>query len=312
MIYCSLEPGLLNLRGLQSERTTDALRVLSALVTHKAFFERGLANSDRPKMPATGEYINAILNDLDAISISSPPIQRPIRELIVDFLGRAVRPLFIPTGLNDVALDREICSDWVHEDIRKQWIDCLAAGLVDQITSGNPSAEQTVMIAVSSVSDLSFEVAVTSNSIGECLGISTSSWLLPLVADELSWKAMLARSGDWTEHISVLVEQCARCSLGIEVNRISQHPNIYVEEPCRRALRRENNSQTRSQVVEVIPRRAFNRLRPQDGDETIKSQSGMRRLYVKKMNPPVRLHYHLKDNDLTFVMYSNGDHDQGL
>src|SRR5689334_15792691 len=122
MIYCSLEPGLLSLRGLEPHDTSTAFAVIKSLFVHREMLRKSQA-----RVPVTDQFISTILDGLNYVPIQNPPIQRDLRAFITEALSRQIKPSLKPTGLEDIEINPNIASPWISDELRRMWIDCIVA-----------------------------------------------------------------------------------------------------------------------------------------------------------------------------------------
>lgn len=305
MILCNLEPGLLVLDGLMPYQTAEAFAILKALIVHK-----NATQALGAKIPVTPGYVQHVTAQLDRIPFSNPPIRKPLKEYILDMLARQVNPALAPAGVDDVVLHPDIVSPWISADIRELWLDCFAAAIYH---SNVEDLDARVITATWDRSDLPLDVELRSDQLGEYSGLASNRWLSPLVVHDCDWRAVVFDGKDWPNGLEkALVEAYGRRCLRIEPAELDRHRAVLFEPACLHDIAKEADSTLRQAVVEVIACRAYNRLRPDQNDETIRGQEGIRRVYVKKMEPVVRLHYYLTKDSVVFTLYSNGDHDRGL
>lgn len=308
MILCSLEPGLLSLRGLEPHDTTTAFAVINSLIVHREMLRKNQA-----RVPVTDQFISAILEGLNEVPIHNPPIQRALREFIIEALSRQVKPSLIPTGIEDTEIEPNVVSPWISADIRKMWIDCIAAAIADLPTINSSTSDDTILtLATWLYNNWPLDVELTSESLRTVLEKENNCWTIPLLISEHDWQIALAKTGLWGENLEVLIEEHARRFLGIPLENITERRQFQIEASCYHAICKESDPALRANIIEVMACRAYDRLLPHHNNETIKGQKGMWRVYVKKTAPPVRLHYYLKDGAVFYTLYSNNDHDKGL
>jgi hypothetical protein len=308
MIYCSLEPGLLSLKGLEPHDTATAFAVINALFLH-----RDMLRKSKALVPVTDEFIKVILDGLNNVPIQNPPIQRTLKEFIIEALSRRVKPSLIPTGVEDVAIEPDIVSAWISSDLRKMWVDCIVAAIAEYPTINNATSDDAILtLATWLCNKWPLDIELTSENLCTVLDRESTCWTIPLLIGEHDWKIALAKTSSWIENLEILVEEHARRYLGIPLANISERRAFQIEQPCYHDICKESDPNLRASIIEVMACRAYDHLLPHHHNETIKGQKGMWRVYVKKMAPSVRLHYYLEDSTIFYTLYSNNEHDKGL
>lgn len=308
MIFCNLDPSLLIFNELGPDDLVEAKRILDILTLH----QRQIIRS-RAEIPITSEYMIHILDSLNSIPIKNPPIQQPLKILITNLLGRTVSPPLPPTKITDTIISPEITKEWVNDDTKLLWLDCLLSALYDKISNiGVVQGQKENIVATYGLPVHVENLKLTSQDLGKILE-SVPEWQLPLVTTDAEWIGLLAEFREWPHGLeSALIELYAYRNLGVYVENIpSRHP-IDFEAPCLRDISNETNTLFRNKLIEIIACRAYDKVKPQHFDHKHDTKPGIRRVWVRKMKPSVRLHYYIDGEKIIYCMYENQDHDRGL
>ena len=306
MIYCHIEPGLLMVNVIPSGNVKQLRILVDSLSLHGR-----MMSSANTQLPVTVPYISRVMDALNRSSSSTEEsyVLGMMRKQVLAILGRSIKPAWPPAGIHDIRAEPVVISSWIAEDVQQMWLDCLVAALYEKETTNGVE----LACATWKRDGLPSSIKVICPEIGTYGGKASGELITPLLASDLDWKAFLALVRGWPNGLSTdLIDHYAACYHLVPDNKIGQRHSVIFEHACLRDISNETDDTTRSRIIDVIARLTYNCLLPENGDETIKSQRGMRRVYVKKMAPVIRLHYHLDDNTVTFTMYSNGDHDKGL
>ncbi len=308
MIYCSLEPGLLIFEGLRSHEIDKAFSVLDALIVHRTYIVKWQA-----RIPVTSDFIALVIASLSRIQIRNPPLENDLRRYILEILTRHTSPALLRTGVADINITPDIVSWWINDGVRKEWLDCVSATLLEILSIGEePTQNAELFFATWKRDDLQTEVAISSREIQSFLNLDTNAWNFPLMVYQRDWDAIFASTLEWPLGLDKMVESYARKNLSISEENISKRREIRFDKECLESIASEGNPEIRRLLIEVIACRAYDRPRSNHHDETIKTQLGTRRVSVRKMNPPIRLHYHLDEGRVVYELYSVGEHDKGL
>jgi hypothetical protein len=304
MIYCSLEPGLLILEGLAPHDTSKAFSVVRSLILHKKMMDQ-----TQVQIPMTKGYVERIYSALENIPIKNPPLASELRQYIVAVLAKMSSPPLPPAEFDGTCLEPDFTSEWIDEETKRIWLDCLTAAMFDDFTND----EIVLSSATWFRNNVPDAVRASNSRLCEHLEAEEHYWDMPVLTTELAWNALFSLLNGWPTGLDTcLIDSYAVQHLGITPDQIAERRKIRFSAPCYRDISRENDTDVRASVVDVIARRAFNCLMPENNDETITGQPGVRRVYVKKMAPPIRLHYTMSDESITFILYSNNDHHRGL
>lgn len=308
MIYCSLEPGLLIFEGLRSHEIGIAFSVLDALIVHRTYIVKSQA-----RIPVTSDFIALVIASLSRIHISNPPLENDLRRYILEILTRQASPALLRTGVADINITPDIVSGWIDDGVRKEWLDCVSATLLEILSIGEePTQKAELFFAAWKRDNLQTEVVVSSGEIQGFLNLDTDAWHFPLLAYQHDWDAIFASSLEWPQGLDKMVESYARRYFNISEEDISKRREVRFDKGCLESIANERNPKIRGLLIEVIACRAYDRPRSNHHDEAIKTQPGTRRVYIRKMNPPIRLHYHLDKGRVVYVLYSAGEHEKGL
>lgn len=302
MIYCSLDPGLLILEGLSPHEVDKAKSVINSLILHNRKMEQCGA-----LIPMTNQMIQRVYKSLDKIQITNPPILSPLRGQIISMLNRMAQPPLGPANLPGMIVIPDITSSWISQDIKDLWFDCLTSSLFEKQT------KEEIELAISTWQreNVPFFVVISNPNLDDLLSIDNGSMQIPVMVNEKDWDEFICALRGWPIGLdSVLIESYGRRSLGIPIDALSLRRGVEFEAPCYRDICHEQDTQIQCSIIEVVACRVYNRLRPDHHDEIL--ESGEHRIYVRKMAPPVRLHYILRENSIVFTLYSNGEHDRGL
>ncbi len=304
MLYCSFEPGLFILQGLHPHETNKAFAVLRSLITHKNMMDQA-----RAVIPMTRRYIDRIYNALQSFPISNPPLEKDLRMYIIAALAKMSTPPLVEIGIDGTILNPEITSDWIDDETRRIWLDSLCSAIFDLSTDGSNKLSTATWYR----QDIPSNIIVSNPILDELSGTKNQYWEIPVLTDKLDWEVLLCIFRGWPIGIdSTLIDSYAKKNLGIPLNQLVNRKSILFEPACYREIVREADPNLRNSIIEVIACRAYNRVKPEHHDETHKTQRGVRRVYVRKMSPAVRLHYTINDESITYILYSSGEHDRGL
>jgi hypothetical protein len=261
------------------------------------------------QIPMTKKYLDRIYSALYKIPIKNPPIESDLRQYIIAALAKMSLPILIPAGLDVTTLQPDFTSDWIDEETKHIWLDSLAAAMFEEYTDD----EIKLSAATWFRQNVPAHALVSNPDLCEQLGVNDYKWCIPILADDLDWQELFCIFRGWPIGLdSTLIDNYAKRHLGLSPDQLKQRRKIQFDPSCHRDILRETDTQIRESIIEIIACRAFNCVRPEHQDETIESQPGVRRVYVKKMAPSVRLHYIMDNNYITYIVYSSGDHDKGL
>lgn len=303
MIYCSLDPGLLVMEGLESYEIGKARSVINSLIVHSRKMEEC-----RARIPMTQAFIQAVHTALDNIPFDNPPIRKPLRERIVEMLAKAAHPPVSPAEAVVTILSPDVSSSWITPEIRSLWLDCLAASLFEKLSD----QQSELVISTWPRDGLPFTARLASPDVYHTLELPEGELEVPVLKNEQDWDEYLCALQGWPAGLeNRLIEAYARRNLGIAQEQVKNRLTVEFTRPCYREVSREADPEIREMIIDTIACRAYNCLRKDHHDEPIEG-SDERRVRVKKMTPPVRLHYLLENSTATFTLYSNGDHDKGL
>lgn len=309
LVHAHIDPGLLIYDGLESHQLSIAFRLLRSLMLHKKMIDESGA-----QIPVTYDYLMRVYTGLGQIKIKNPPLEKELRSYIVELLGhRATKPALSATKVKRLSLVPDVSNDWIDEETKELWQDCVASSTYEMLTSQyDDKGGIHPTLATWPRENFALEVICTCPELCQCLDMDMETkWIFPVLSSQQDWDEFQTEFLPWPEGLSTgRIEKYARKNLGIPIDHLSRRLEIEFTASCYRDISRESDPEIRNAIIEVIACRAYNRLRPDHGDETI--SGGRRRVYVKKMAPPVRLHYSLEDNKAIFEMYSIRDHDKGL
>jgi hypothetical protein len=259
-------------------------------------------------IPITGELLQKIYDLIDDIHIADVASISLIKELIVSSLTRLSQPILVPINVSDSIIDPEIVSDWVDNDTKSLWHDCLGSIIFDKLSE----PDTKLLIATWSRDGLPEHLSFSSQEICGALSVENRNWLMPIVAEGSDWDEYCINPDEWPTNLIVYIEKYGRRVLKIGADQLVNHKGVKFVPSCLHDLSKEGSSAIRNQVVEIIACKAYNMVKPEHNDETIEGQPGIRRVSVNKMNPAVRLHYYQEHDELIYTIYSNGEHDKGL
>ena len=310
-IHAYIDPGLLIYDGLESHQITIAIRSFNSLSLHKKKIDETGA-----LIPVTLDYISRVYAGLDHIKIKNPPLERNLRAFIVELLGkRAIKPPLAPAKVEHLSLVPDLGSDWIDENTKELWKDCIASSTFERLAvpEENKKDIQPTM-ATWLRANLPVEVICSCPEVCQSLEMDPETeWSIPVLATQQDWDEFQVESLPWPAGLdNIRIEKYARKSLGIPNDQLPKRLEVEFTNPCYRDISREDDPEIMKAIIESIACKTYNCLRPDQVDETIKGQPDMRRLYIKKMAPVVRLHYYLEGNKVVFTMYSNGMHNKGL
>jgi len=304
MLYCSFEPGLFILQGLAPHDTNKAFAVVRSLMTHKKMMDQV-----HVQIPMTERYMYRVYDALENIPIKNPPLPSDLRRYIIAALAKMSSPLLPPAGLDGTTLQPDITSEWIDEETKHIWLDSLTAAMREEFNND----EIKISVATWFRQNIPAITLVSNPGLCEQLGITGQDWDIPVLADELDWNEIFCIFHGWPVGLdSVLIDSYAKRYLGTSLEQLGKRRKIHFDPSCHRDILRESDPIIRKSIIEVIACRAFNCPKPEHNDETIVGHPGVRRVSVKKMAPPVRLHYIMDDETITYTLYSNADHDRGL
>lgn len=304
MLYCSFEPGLFILQGLAPHETSKAFAVVKSLMVH-----RKMMDQVRVQIPMTKGYVERIYVALNNIPIKTPPLESELRQYIIAALAKMSSPPLPPAGIDGTTLQPDFTSEWIDEETKRIWLDSLTAAMFDEYTDD----EIKLSAATWFRQNIPTATLVSNPGLCEQLGVSDHDWDIPVLAEELDWNELFCIFRGWPVGLdSTLIDSYAKKHLGKSSEQLGRRRQIQFNPSCHRDILRENDIDIRMAIIEVISCRAFNCVKPEHNDETIVGQPRVRRVYVKKMAPPVRLHYVMDDETIRYTLYSNADHDRGL
>lgn len=303
MLYCSFEPGLFILQGLAPHETNKAFAVVKSLISHKKMMDQM-----HVQIPMTRRYVDRIYDALNTIPIKNPPLESDLRQYILAALAKMSSPPLPPAELDGTTLQPDFTSEWIDKETKCIWLDSLTAAMFEEYTDD----KITLSAATWFRQNIPTVTQVLNPDLCEQLGVRNRCWDIPVLTDELDWNELFYILQGWPAGLdSTLVDIYAKKHLGISSEQLGQRRKIIFSRSCYRNILRENDVNIKKSIIEVISCRAFNCIKPKHNDETITGQPGVRRVYVRKMAPPVRLHYVMDDETITYTLYSN-DHDRGL
>lgn len=310
-IHAYIDPGLLIYDSLESHQIEIAFRSFNSLSLHKKKIDETGA-----LIPVTFDYYARIFAGLNNIKIKNPPLERNLRAFIVELLGkRATDTQLLSAKVTCLSLVPDLGSDWIDENARELWKDCIASSTYERLAGKEENTKDIKpTMATWSRADLPFEVICSCPEVCQSLEIDPKTeWAIPVLATQQDWDEFQVESLPWPAGLNnIRIEKYARKSLGIPNDQLPNRLEVEFTKPSYHDICKEDNPEIMKAIIESIACKAYNCLRPDQVDETIKDQPNMRRLYVKKMAPVVRLHYYLKDKKLIITMYSNGKHNKGL
>lgn len=304
MLLCSFDPGLLILKGLEPHENSKSNAVLRSLIVHKRMMDQA-----QVEIPMTKKYIEHIYANLENIPISPLFLQSQLRDKIIAVLTKMSSPLLPPAELADTTLEPGFTSEWIDEETRNIWLDSLTVAMFEEYTNNNV----VISSATWSRENNPHLIRATNPKLCEQLEVEEYLWNIPVLVDELDWNEIFCSQEGWPAGLeTTLIDNHAKKHLGISLEDLSKRRSIEFKPSCYKDICREEDPNIRSLIIEVMACRAFNCLRSDHHDETVKNKPGVRRVYVKKMEPDVRLHYVMDDETLTFIQYANRDHNRGL
>ena len=305
---CLIEPGLLSLNGLTANDAPIVRTVMQSLSEHVRMIKTVGA-----KFPATGEFIEKINYDLQECPINTPPIKKEFGRYVREILARTSQPSLKPTGVEGTEIAPEIVSAWVSSELKQLWVDTINSAIAEFLVSNNDTTEPTgLFVAIRAWAATPNTIHVANSKLGDLLEHATGKWTLKVLTNELDYRQEIARDSSdlWTKHLIVLVEGYANKNSYNQKGRSTMR-EFKFENPARREIDKEDNLLTRTNLVGVLARRAYDCLEIKDNDEKILVNPRERRMYVRKMNPPIRLHYYFDGDVVVYTSYSY-EHDKGL
>jgi len=298
------------LDGLTQHDADTALRVVSSLIRHSESI-KSVMDKVTVKIPLTQELHETVMYSLSRIQIKNPPIKRDLQQYILKILSQHAKPYFRPLGIGDGRCEPNIISAWVCGEVKAKWFDCIFS-VISEKRIENGSSNDLIGVATWRKDDGCRDVKFSSEEFKEFFEIQDESWDFPILLDRYDWNELFSVFLEWPANLEYLVENYARKELGIPDEHLSAKRHFSFDKPCLRNIASESEAKWRQGIVEVIACRAFDCLLPRHHDEKIVHKPGIRRLYVRKMNPVIRLHYRFDGQGVVYCLYSNGDHDLGL
>ena len=201
MIYCSLEPGLVDLAELQPHDTDIAFSVVNSLLLHRKMILRFGA-----KIPVTDEFIALVISDLEQNPHKKSSSARNLRELILEILARQVKPSLVPAGLDNTRLSPSIVSPWISDNLREIWLDTLVAAVTDLLQS---SKEHQLTIATWYRIELPNEAILSNQALIDFSADRKTDWGIRVLSMGHDWQVVHAIASEWPQGIEVLVENYA-------------------------------------------------------------------------------------------------------
>jgi len=308
MMNCLIEPGLLSLNGLTANDAPIVRTIMQSLSQHVRMMKTVSA-----KFPATGEFIEQINNDLQECAITTPPIKQEFGRYVREILARTSQPSLKPTGVDGTKIAPEIVSAWVSGELKQLWIDTINSAIAEFLTPNNDIKTPTsLFVAIRAWAATPNTIDVANSKLGDLLEHATGKWTLKVLTDELDYRKEIARESSdlWTKQLFLLVEGHAKAESYNQRGRATMR-EFRFEKTAQREIDGEANRATQNHLVGLLARRAHDCLEIRDNDEKILVNPRERRMYVNKMNPPIRLHYYFDGDVVVYTSYSY-KHDKGL
>ncbi len=305
---CLIEPGLLSLNGLKASDALIAHAVMQSLSKHVREMRTAVA-----KFPATGAFIEKINKDLSVCPINTPPIKQEFGRYVREILARTSQPSLSPTGVEGTEIAPEIISAWVSDELKHLWVDTINSAISEFLASNNDTATSNkLFVAIRELAATPKTVRVANSKLGDLLEHATGEWTLQVLSGELDYRLEneIDKPGIWTKDMDLLVKAYAK-QKSYKLRSGTTMRQFRFESSAQRAIEREDNDGYRDDLVGVLTRMVYNCLEPRDNDEKIQVNPRERRLYVRKMKPPIRLHYYFDGDVVVYTSYSY-DHDKGL
>ena len=202
ILHCNINPGLLVLKELQPHQLSEAQQILDSLSVHR----QNIVDHSM-QIPVTDTYLEHIMESLYHIKIKDPPIERPLKGLLFELLGRTVTPGLPPANITDVNTVPDIFPSWVNEETKLLWLDCLISAVFQKISNGGVEEAQLHNVIATLKSENKGVTKITSQEFNAILG-RAQELSLPTVATNVEWAGYISLLEPWPSGVD-----CSRIEL---------------------------------------------------------------------------------------------------
>jgi hypothetical protein len=306
MTFISIEPGLLIFDSIEFSETENFVNTINSLKDHK----KNLSLHSL-KIFMSNSFCSKVMINLNKLQIDEN-IKRELNVTIIHLLTKYVD---LKDDLEEknylYILEPNIISPWVDIEYLNHWFTFLAHyseinAKIDEINKGS------CIILTWKQPNIPRDVVLLQKRLKKG-NIREKQHQFKVFVDDWDWKEWDSFRRTWPEGLdSNLIEIFAHNYLDIKESELHHHKKVKFSPSCLKDISCEGEKKWQNLILEVVTRRAYDKLLPKHNDEPLKGQKGVRRITVQKSTPPIRLHYIMEKNEIEFILYSISDHDKGL